>query len=131
MSVVSLARGNAVRMAEPGVEVRNLAHSLMRAFYWEKIKHRSRHEHRPRIHQQQQSGMVHALRNHPVKVLLRIAIRVFEDPVVDSHGKGSDVAGWGCNLNTRIKCGDVRSLKSAAAGAGDVDALRINFGAGQ
>ena len=129
MVVIALAHGNAIRVSELGIEIRNLADSFVRTFYWEKIKHCSRHKHGPRIHQQQQPRMVHTIQDHSVKVLLGIAVRIFEDAVIDPHGKRSDIAGGGCNLNSRIQCGNGRGLKSSAAGAGDVDALRINFGA--
>ena len=131
MVVIALAHGNAIRVSELGIEIRNLADSFVRTFYWEKIKHCSRHKHGPRIHQQQQPRMVHTIQDHSVKVLLGIAVRIFEDAVIDPHGKRSDIAGGGCNLNSRIQCGNGRGLKSSAAGAGDVDALRINFGASQ
>ena len=131
MPVIAFDQRNPLSAVETLVQAAHFADSLARAFNGEEIEHRRGHHYRPRIHHQQQPRMVHTVCNHSVKVLLGIAVRILEDAVIDPHGKRSNVTGRCGNFNSRIKRGNVRGLKSTAAGAGNVDTLRINFGPGQ
>ena len=71
--------------------------------------------------------MIESVGDHSVQVLLRVAVRIFEDAVVHAHREGGDVAGGRDNFDTRIKRSDQCRLKSTAAGSGDVDAFRIDI----
>src|SRR4051812_32280265 len=75
--------------------------------------------------------MINALRDQAIWVLLGIAVRIFENAVVDPHGEGSEVAGCRRNFNARVESSDKSSLKSTAAAAGDVDAVGVNIRTGQ
>src|SRR5258705_244979 len=51
-------------MMESVIPIAHCAKSLVRTLNGEKFKHRSCHQYRSRIHEEQQSGMVHTVRNH-------------------------------------------------------------------
>src|SRR5258705_244977 len=56
-------------MMESVIPIAHCAKSLVRTLNGEKIKHRSCHQYRSRIHEEQQSGMVHTVRNHAKQIL--------------------------------------------------------------
>src|SRR5882672_8732175 len=94
MRVITLHQTDAVAMVETLVEAAHLAKRSMGTFNREKIQYCGRHQCRPRIHQQQQPGVINAIRNHTEKVLLRIAVWIRKDPIEDPHRQRRDVAGW-------------------------------------
>ena len=76
---------DAVAVPELRVQLLHFSKSLAHPLNGEKIKHGSRHHHRARIHQQEQPGMVHAVRNHAKQILLGVAVRVDKNPVRHPH----------------------------------------------
>src|SRR5579862_896042 len=105
--------------------------SLVRAFNRKEVECRRSNEDRARVHQQQEPGIVDAVRYHAVQVLLRIAVRILEYPIVNSHGQRGDVAGNGGYLDAGFERCDVHRLKAASTGACDADALWVDFRARQ
>src|ERR1044072_6513149 len=118
-------------MTELGIDFSYFAYGFVHSFNRKKIQHSCRNEHRARIHHQQESWMIHSFRDHSIKILFRIAVRIFENTVINPHRKCSDVAGWSRDFNTRIQCGNVCCLSTTTAGPSDDDAIWINVGAGQ
>src|SRR3954447_9816957 len=127
MPVISPMHSNSVSMTKLFVNAFDFVHGLLRALNRKEIEHGSRDPYRPRIHQQKQAGMVQSVRDHSLQVLLRVAVGIFEDAVVNAHWQSSDVARRRDNFDTRIKRGNQRGLKSTAAGSGNVDAIRIHI----
>ena len=62
--VVALGHRDAVAMAEAAVDAGDLAERPARALDREEVEHRGRHEHGPRVHQQQQARVIDAVRDH-------------------------------------------------------------------
>ena len=71
----------------------HLAHRPARALDGKEVLDRGRHVDRPRVGEEQQAGMVHALRDEAGRVLLGIAVGVLEDAVRHAHGQGGHEAG--------------------------------------
>ena len=99
----------------------------MSAFDRKEIKYSGGDEHWTRIHHQEQSRMIHTVRNHAVEILFGIAVGIGEDPVIDSHGQCRDVARWRGNFNPFIQGCDMCSLKAATTRTRNIDALRIHL----
>src|SRR5260221_2283870 len=113
------------------IQIAHFAKSLVRTLNGEKIKHRSCHQYRSRIHEEQQSGMVHTVRNHAKQILFGIAVRIAEDAVENAHWQCGDIAGRHRHLYSFVECRDMSGLKTAPAGANDADPLGVNFRAGK
>src|SRR5215831_13004949 len=129
--VIPLVHRDSICMPKPVVQITNFVHGSMRALDGKKIKYCGGNKDRPRIHQQQKSGMVKSVWDGAVQVLLRVTIRILEDAVVDAHRKGGNEARRRRNFDALVKGSNVGRLKPTATGAGDVDALRVNIRSGQ
>src|SRR5437879_5120568 len=102
MLVIALGHGNTISVIKPAVNVRDFAKSLMRAFDGKEIKYGCGYEDRARVHQQEQSWMVNSIRDHAIEVLLRIAIGILEDAIVDAHRQCRYITGRRCYLDPII-----------------------------
>src|SRR5690242_17896712 len=131
MPVIALVHGDAVGITEARVEFGDLTKRLVRAFNGKEIQHGCSDEDGSRVHEEQQTGVVEASGYHCVQVLLRIAVWIFENTVVNPHGQCADVAGRCYHFDTWIKRGDERCLKSSAARARNIDAIGIDFGSSE
>jgi len=86
MLVISLSQRNTIRMTEAAVDVGDFTKRFVGALDGKKIQDSSCYQNWAGIHQQEQSRMIEALRNHAVEVLLGIAVGIFEDAVEHPHG---------------------------------------------
>ena len=71
--------------------------------------------------------MIYAIRNHAEKILLRIAVRVGEDAIENTHRQCSDIAGRHNHLYALVEGRDMCGLKTTSAGANDTDSIAVNF----
>ena len=131
VAVIALGHGDAITMSEAGIKLVHFAECFLRSLDGEKIEHGGGDEYRPWIHEREQSGIINAFRDHAVKILLGVTVRILENAIVNAHGQGSNVAGDRGDFDARFESSDVYRLKAAPARAGDVDAAGINFGEGQ
>src|SRR6185369_7189397 len=106
MRVIALVHGDAVGMTEARIEFGDFTERLVRAFNGKEIQHGCSDEDGSRVYKKEQAGMVEAVGYHSVQVLLRIAVRIFEDAVVHTHGQRCDVAGGCSYLDSRVKGGN-------------------------
>jgi len=91
-----------VGMTEARIEFGDFTERLVRAFNGKEIQHGCSDEDGSRVYKKEQAGMVEAVGYHSVQVLLRIAVRIFEDAVVNSHRQGSDVTGRRRDFDPRL-----------------------------
>src|SRR5689334_23850749 len=117
VAVIALGHSDAVTMPKAGVKLVYFAECFLRSFDGEKIEHGGGDEYRSRIHEREQSRIIHAIRNHSVKILLRVTVGILKNAVVNAHGQGSDVAGDRSDLDARFESSDVYRLKAASARA--------------
>ena len=64
MVVIAFDHGDAVPVVEAHVQLLYLSEGFASSFNREKIQHGGRYHDGPGIHHQQQTWMVHAIRNH-------------------------------------------------------------------
>src|SRR4029077_9519701 len=127
VSVVALSHSDAIRVMKHAVKVCYFANCFVRTLNWEKVEHPCSHKDWARIHHEQEPRIVDMVRDHPVKILFRIAVGILENSVVHTHGERGDVAGKRRNFNSTIQRCDVGSLKSAPTRSCNVDALWVNL----
>ena len=131
MCVVALHHGDPLLVAAAAIDGGDFTNRLPGALDRKEVQHGSRDEHRPWIREQQQPGVIHAGRDEIREVLLRVAVGILEDPVVDAHGQGRDVAGRRHDADARVERPDQRCLEPASARARDAHARRIHLRARQ
>src|SRR6185369_16357376 len=126
MVVVTLAHRDSIGVTELRIDFGDFANTLVCALDREEIEHRGRDENRSGIHHEQQPWVINSVRNHPIQILLRVTVRIFEDAVINAHRERGDVARRRSNLNSRIQCSDIGRLRSPTAATGDVDPTGID-----
>src|SRR6266404_732839 len=71
--------------------------------------------------------MIYAIRNHAEKILLRIAVRISEDAIENTHWQCGDITGRHNHLYAFVEGRNMCGLKTTSASANDTDSIAVNF----